>query len=213
MPDYFSPNMDILLKKNRSLARSVRDTAPDDSFEILRTKSGHFTVGQHAKNGTYRFIHSRVNPEREARAWVDCQNLSERTIVILGLGLTYHVLALFKRRKDWQQLYLIEADESLFRLALEVSDLSDIIGSTAIRLLVGSDLRAIEQILPHDLQNPFSYHIFLPATSLHSEFYQPVIRALEKHLYGIRLNGDDGRGENLSLAKGVQRLFDEMISQ
>jgi hypothetical protein len=205
--------MNLLAQKNQFLARLVHNTDLDDAFGMLQTESGHFTVRRHAQDGTYRFIHSRVNPEREARAWVDCQNLSERTIVILGLGLTYHVLALLKRRKDWQQLCLIEADESLFRLALEVSDLSDIIGSSAIRLLVGSDLRAIEQILLHDLQDPFSYHIFLPVTSLHPEFYQPVIWALEKHLYGIRLNGDDGRGENLSLAKGVQRLFDEMISQ
>lgn len=205
--------MQALGLRNGALVNRLMRASPDSSLELIRAESGELTVRRHIGEDAYRFIHSRANPGREARTWLNCQNLSERTIVILGLGLTYHVRALLKRRKDWQQLCLIEADESLFRLALEVSDLSDIIGSTAVRLLVGSDLRAIEQILPHDLQSSFSYHIFLPVTSLHPEFYQLVIRALEKHLYGIRLNGDDDRGENLSLAKGVQRLFDEMISQ
>ena len=204
--------MEILSEKDRALARSVRDTEPNGSFEILRTESGHFTVRQHAKDGTYRFIHSRVDPKKEAENWLSYQKVDKNHAVILGIGLAYHVAELLNTFPDCKDIHLVEADLQLFRLTMESEDLSNILSDAKVNLYAGQDLQAFEQTVSKVLSESFSYHSFLPAMSLHPEFYNSIIRKLDRHLYKTRFHGGDREEckNILPLAGGVKALLNEM---
>jgi len=211
MDDSYKSNMLKLLRsKNRNLADLFKDMAPDSSLESIRTDSGSLTVRRNMGGGIYRYIHSMVDPEREARIWTDCQFVQNGNTVILGYGLGYHVLEFLKRYKNIKPVYLVEADESLFRLALEVSDLSKVMDIVNVHFLIGQDVDSVKQTLSDSLDNLFTYHVFLPATSLYPEFYSSVIRILDDSLLKMRLtagrNNDCGT-DNL-LATGVEKLID-----
>ena len=204
--------MDRLSLKDRILAESLRNAVPDDSFEILRTRSGHFTVRQHTKDGAYRFIHSRIDPKREARNWATYQNVNTNHAVIIGIGLAYHVAELLNTFPDCKHIHLVEADVSLFHLSMECVDLSDILSDPKVHLSIGQNLQTFDQTASKVLSESFSYHSFLPALSLHPERYNPIIRILDQHLYEKRIHGrDDKSCKNiLPIAEGVTTLLDEM---
>lgn len=188
------------------------DGAPKGSLEPVGTDSGDLTVRRHMGGGVYRYIHSAVDPQREATMWADCHRAESDTAVILGCGLGYHLPAFVRRHRDVRQVYLVEADEPLFRLALEVSDLRAAAGDVSVHFLIGRDISSVWRILSGSLDGPFTYHLFLPAVSLHPEFYTAVIRILDERLRAARLEsaGDHDCGRDGPFAAGVERLMDLM---
>lgn len=190
------------------------DRAPLGSLEPVGTDSGGLTVRRHMGGGVYRYIHSAVDPQREATVWADCQSAHSDTAVILGCGLGYHVLEFVRRYKHVGQVYLVEADEQLFRLALEASDISAAAGDRSVHFLIGRDISSVGRTLSDALGSPFTYHLFLPATSLYPEFYASVIRSLDERLRAVRLaaGGDRDYGRDDPFAAGVEKLMDVMKS-
>lgn len=214
LDDCYEPNMRKLHSKNKNLMNLFKKTVHDNSFELIRTDSGSLTVRRNMGGGIYRYIHSMINPEREAGIWTDCQFVQNGNIVILGCGLGYHILEFLKRHKNIKQVYLVEADESLFRLAMKVSDLSKVMDLVNVYLLIGRDANSVKQTLSNSLDNLFTYHVFLPATSLYPKFYSSVITTLDDSLLRIRLTGERNNdcGIANSFAAGVEKLIDVMKS-
>lgn len=210
----YEPNMRKLYGKNKNLADLFKDIAPDGSLESVRTDSGSLTVRRNMGGGIYRYIHSMVDPEREAGIWTDCQFVQNGNTVILGCGLGYHVLEFLKRHKNIKHVYLVEADESLFRLAMEVSDLSKVMDLVNVHFLIGRDVNSVKQTLSNAIDNLFTYHVFLPATSLYPEFYSSVISILDDSLLRIRLSGERNNDCGIAnlFAAGVEKLIDVMKS-
>lgn len=189
--------------KNESLVRLVHNTDPDKAFEVLQTESGNVTVRRHAQDGTYRFIHSQVDPIREARSWVDHQNVDPDHAIILGIGLAYHVEELLHAFPDCSAIWLVEVNRSLFRLAMTVVDMSTILSNPKVHLWSDEDLLSFES---------FSYHPFLPAIALHQERYNSMILLLEQQLYQMRSHGRGSEGGNniFPFSGGVEVLLDVM---
>lgn len=203
MSKFYSSNMNLLAQRNPSLAGLVHNTDLDDAFEMLQTESGHFTVRRHAQDGTYRFIHSQVNPISEARFWADCQNVHPDHAIILGIGLAYQVEQLLHAFPDCKAIWLIEVDRSLFRLAMTVVDMSTILSNPKVHLWGDEGLLSFES---------FSYHPFLPAMALHPERYDSIILSLEQQLYQMRFHsrGNEDGNNVLPIFGGVEVLLDAM---
>ena len=200
--------------KNKNVSGLSKDRVTDDSLEPVGTDSGSLTVRRNMGGGIYRYIHSRVDPRREAGIWADCQFAQNATAVILGCGLGYHLLEFLKRHQHIERVYLIEADESLFRLAVDISDISEAIGDRNVHFLIGRDVQSFKRALSDAIDGLFTYHVFLPATSLYPEFYASVIRTLDEHLRTVRLTVGKGsdRSTGDSFAAGVEKLIDVMKS-
>lgn len=84
--------------------------APDRVVEVGRTGSPTLRAG-----GIQ--MHSRYNPEEEARRLVDSAKLEEgRPVLVLGCGLGYHVLELIARGHD---VIVIEPEPGILKLAVD----------------------------------------------------------------------------------------------
>ncbi|MCG6533591.1 MAG: hypothetical protein L7F78_02645 [Syntrophales bacterium LBB04] len=146
--------------------------------------------------------------------WTEGQRITMPHLVIIGVGLAYHVFEFLKRCGTIEDAYLIEADESIFQLAMKVHDFSSLTRNTSFHFLISSPYSDIERLLSTSLVQPFSYHIFSPAVSLHPDIYHPIIELVEKHLCALRLNESHGattnQGIHLSLARGVEKLLNQM---
>jgi len=97
--------------------------------EALATPSGADTLRLWV-GGRWIYLHSRYNPEEEARRWVTRQaDMIERHDVLLvyGVGLGYHVKELIRQFPD-KKLFLYEPSPDVLRYCLHHVDIQDTLG-------------------------------------------------------------------------------------
>lgn len=91
-------------------------------YQIELTQQGPLTVRVNNEAGSFYF-HSNINPWSAAEKWV--QTYGEDTAeeyAVLGLGLGYHVLALWKRTQGAVPVHVYEPDASILALAERYQD-------------------------------------------------------------------------------------------
>ena len=204
-------NLFALERRSRTLANRLREIYPETSLKLIKAGSGDWTAKYDYPDGSYRFIHSRIDPRQEARTWTESQYIIMPRLVIIGVGLAYHVFELLKICRNIESAYLIEADESIFQLAMRVHDLTSLIQNTSIYFHIGSPLSDIENDLVTTFVQPFSFHIFSPIASLCPDSYNPLRKSIEKHLCALRLKEQGGETpDRLFFAEGVANLLKQM---
>lgn len=93
-------------------------------YQIEPTQQGPLTMKVSGAEGSFYF-HSNVNPWKEATRWV--QTYSEdraEEYAVLGLGLGYHVISLWKRTQGAIPVHVYEPDASILTLAERYQDFS-----------------------------------------------------------------------------------------
>jgi len=189
----------------------LREINPDTSLELITAGSGDWTVRKNYLDGSHRFLHSSIDPREEARVWTGSQRVILPSLIIIGVGLAYHVFELLQNCKNFENVYLIEADERLFQLAMKVHDFSSLIHNASVHFLIAPPLTHIEKIFSTSITQPFSCHIFFPVVSSCLTIYNPIKELIEMHLYTIRLRKqDDDTPDYLPFPKGVEYLLDRL---
>ena len=131
-------NISALWQFDARLAMALDAVHPDDYPAFEAAKDGAATV-KIAGAGAEVYMHSRYRPEQEGAAWAEHVNLAEKYVVIVsGLGLGYHVKALWERLPEDALLLVAEPNLGLMHRALETVDLSA--GLASGRLLLFADL-------------------------------------------------------------------------
>ena len=138
-------------------------------LEIVDAKNGEPTAKQ---NGV--FLHSRLDPEREAKRLIESVEKAGCT-VFFGLGLGYYVEEFSKAFPD-RPAIVVEPDLATFRVALNTRDLADIFSSRHITLLLGIEPDALGKTLN-----------YFPAESIAIVAPKSLVRLNEE--YYTRLRG------------------------
>jgi spore maturation protein CgeB len=100
------------MKKAHEWRHELRDIAIPDAIELVEGRNGFPTL---RVGGA--FLHSQYRPVEEAQRLIDSADLDpERPVLVIGLGLGYHVLTLIERNFD---VTVIEHDLAIIKLALE----------------------------------------------------------------------------------------------
>ncbi len=149
-----------------------------ENFTITIAKSGHKTL--HYTNGKQTIrIHSAYDPVKEAQRIVQQYNPKRASIIIVcGLGLGYHVLAL-KDKFPQRTIIVVEKDKNLIQLVKqefpEVFTCASIVNDEEeiARVLESIDIRSFRgtALLVHR-----------PSYSLHPEFYDALITNTHKQI-------------------------------
>ncbi len=123
-------NMAALWKNDARLALVI-DNLPDEAvFPVEASKSGPATLAMPTPTGQTIWLHSRYDPATEARKGIEGIDVTKGfCFVVCGLGLGYHVRALFEKLRGDALIIVAEPSLPLIRTALEHTDLSDVIGS------------------------------------------------------------------------------------
>ncbi len=135
----YAKNMKVLRRRMPVLARAL-DEVPGTGCEYIveEAKDGSMTLAIKQDDKIYQ-VHSKYNPQREAVQQVENSKfVNPKLLVILGLGLGYHVRACLEQLKSKNLfIVLIERDIAAFRTALEWVDMTDLLESDKIRWVVG----------------------------------------------------------------------------
>lgn len=155
---------------------------------MIETKRGNFTLRIICDDGSSKTIHSLYDPEAEARSLVDAFQFDGRgLLVVLGLGLGYHVVELLKRFPD-ADIVVVEAMSEVYELAKGQGNISEI--EDKVKFLVGlaanevlSEITGIQVKLG---MPPLHVFTLSAAVSAFPAYYRPVSEKL-KNAISLRL--------------------------
>ncbi len=149
---------------------------------VLETRTGHLTLKVNGENGVSKTLHSLYDPEAEAEALVEAFRFDgDGFLVVLGLGLGYHI-ALLAGRYPKARIIVVEA-------AREIHELSERYGKTAelgpnVEFILGvSPDKAIQQITRRQLEAgmpALALFCLAPAVSAFPAYYQPMVTRLSR---------------------------------
>ena len=133
-------NMAALWAADPALARQVEAHLDDAPYPTEPSRSGPPTVALCTSDGRRIYLHSRYEPLDEAGRIVESAEPDEKAVFcVLGLGLGYHVLALFERIGDEPLVVVFEPDLRLLRTAFEHLDFSRFIAAGRLIFITAAD--------------------------------------------------------------------------
>jgi len=151
-----------------------------EKIQLIETKQGDFTLKVCQDNGVSKTIHSLYDPEAEASSLVDNFKFDGKGIlVVLGLGLGYHVAELAKKYRS-AHIIVVESEQEIFNLAREHGPaLPDHI--EIITAQMSSDV--LRTISRRQLQRglaPIAVFPLSSAVSVFPDYYRPLLESLRK---------------------------------
>ena len=134
-------NLRALFRVDVKLAQRIDECLDDGTVIVETAKHGAPTVSVVVPGeGRRIYLHSRVDPEAEAKRWAENIELGETFCqVVGGFGLGHHILALFRRLKGDAFLIVTEPNLQLLRAAMESLDLAELFNQDRCVILTQTD--------------------------------------------------------------------------
>lgn len=128
---FFENNCKILEQTHPGILEQVRASELEQngngvkSMDVLWAKSSYPTL-QVQKNGHEILLHSAYDPLHEASRFVSSYNITNETkiVIVLGMGLGYHVFEILRSMPKHARLIIIERDPRILHKAMELVDFS-----------------------------------------------------------------------------------------
>ena len=157
-----------------------------ENLKVVEARNGKPSLKAVCEDGKARTLHSMYDPVAEANSIVDSFSFDGRGIlVVLGLGLGYHLVELARRYPE-TEILVAEA-------STEISELQQKHGpalSEQITFLTGLHYEDVmKKISERQMKNgisPLTVFTFNPAVSMQPSYYLPLLKVLE-HILSIRL--------------------------
>lgn len=224
---FWEENLRVLKEVHPRLAERVEGVTGDAPCEVVPSAGGWPTARW--RDGGH--VHSAVDPWREARRLVDGAGLEDPdVVVVLGLGLGYHVMEMHRRFPGARAIVVVEAEAGMFRAALAANDLRPVLGSERVHWLVGAGeaeiRRALAPILDGRTVRAVDFVQHPGSVRRAPEAYQAAVTAVRDVLLqrvadlvtGLQLVGDWLRNKLFNMPHvvanpGVKHLFDRFAGK
>ena len=196
----YSRNMKILRKRMPVFEKALEMSRGSDcEYLVEEAKNGSMTLAIKQGDKLHQ-VHSRYDPQREAKQQVAGMNLvNPKILVVLGLGLGYHINACLEEFKETNLfVVVIEKDIEAFRAALENVDMSELLNSDKIRWVIGVPEHEGYAVL-HDMikQAGITLQLFLKTLQIfshpvldkvHSEYHLHMLKCFREAAHAIIFN-------------------------
>ena len=177
-------------------------------MDLIRNPKGHYSLRLAGPDGSARTLHSLYEPEEEAKVIVDAfDSRGAGFLVVLGLGLGYHVAELC-RRYPTADVVVVEAKPEILEYCMRYGKGSAV--AERARFIVGTSPRdAVAEISKRHVKaglRPIAVFPFTPEVDAFPDYYAPIREALDRTVsfrLWDRLRYTKFRGEALTIA-----LFD-----
>lgn len=148
---FYLKNLSILKKRGGlNLVEKIEKMDFSPSIQIIQSKIGLPTVRIGKNGGEGILIHSAYDPVKEAKNFISNYKLEKiHFLIVLGFGLGYHIKEILDSYPQVKLIIVIEPNLSLFKTALNVLDLSSILSSPKVKLLIEDDPLKIEREMLH----------------------------------------------------------------
>ncbi len=175
----YEKNLEALKQHHPELVELMEAPISTDHIQVVQADSGAKRLMVETASGETLTVHNAVNPEQVAQSSADQISFDGGGVVVLfGMGLGYLSKALSHRLEDKGSLLVYEADPGIFKMALKLVDLTPLLTSPRIKVLVGPDA---------DLASAcYRFLIFYGGGYIRAVRYEPAFR-LNPPLYQAKL--------------------------
>ncbi len=151
-------------------------TASYGPAAVLEARSGRPTLKVNGADGASKALHSLYDPEAEAKALVDAFRFDgEGLLVVLGLGLGYHVARLAARYPG-VRILVVEASQEIYELCVKYGRTADL-GPEVEFVLAASPEEAIREVTRRQVRAGMprlTLFSLAPAVSAFPGYYEPI---------------------------------------
>ena len=148
VPDFFEQNMNSLKEYDFGLYKLLnkenlieeKNSLLSDKFTLSLAINGQPTAQTFVNRQSF-YLHSSVNPEREASLLADSLKQTEEYMVF-GMELGYHVLELLNRYQS-ARVHVFESNIYLLHMAFTYIDWTTYIANGRIRVVYNDDLKQL----------------------------------------------------------------------
>ncbi len=171
-------NLAALWATEPKLAEAVEASLDGPPYTVEKSKSGPPTVSVQTSDGRRVYLHSRYEPQTEARQLIESIPIERRTtFYLMGLGLGYHLELLFQQASDEAIFCILEPDIQMIRTALEHRDLAKAIASHRLMWFWNLDKSILfRRLTPHTALISVGSETIRhpPSVRLHDSFYRQM---------------------------------------
>lgn len=174
-------NVRLLKARYPEIASRVAASGSSESagIEVYRARSGLPTLAVSRGDRTIH-LHSTYDPEAEARRWVESLTTGAsvmKSVVVLGLGLGYHIEQLLNRYPACRCI-VVEPDVRVLAAACKARDLRRLLQYPSLELVVTPTADGIAQheyrIIAGDVLVHPEVVVWPPSRRLHDELWRQV---------------------------------------
>ncbi len=185
--DLYEKNLKALGKHNPELVELIESLEIDeDKIQVLYANSGEPRILFKKDNGEEVYIHSAEDPIKCADQAIDLLGKMEKEggiVVLFGFGLGYFAEEVLKRFEKGHILMIYEAVPALFKTALKTRDLTDLLESEKVKIVLGEDADNFSFIHSRDHLLVFAKFWIVkhdPSVKLNEEAYERFQKRLEE---------------------------------
>ncbi len=191
--EVYCRNMAALFRSDLRLAQRIDECIEDGSVIVEPAKHGGLTVAVRVPGSDRPFyLHSRVDPDTEAKRLAESVEIGESMCYIIGgFGLGYHVRALYARLKGDAFIIVAEPNLQILKAAMEAVDLAELIASDRCIILTSTDKNEIQTRLePHNtaLMMGAQFVTHVPSERVAGEFHVAMRKLLADHMSYCRMS-------------------------
>src|ERR1043165_6637843 len=169
----FEANVSRLAQRDAALAAALRESGRG-ALEIMPARTGVPSARAHG-----RWIHSAYDPIKEAQAWAESQIYQDgETIVVVGVGLLYHIEALCARLPRTAPVVLVVPDLSILADAAAARTWGDWMDRIS---WAWGPTGAISEQISH-AGHPLRLVPYMPAAALHPDCHRAIETALQRQV-------------------------------
>ncbi len=195
--DFFVSNMRLLKKHHISIYKQITDNPPAPVGEISYAPDGMPNLTVTNDQGTRVMLHNETHPEQESKYFLEKIPADHKGFIsILGMGLGYYALNIFKERPLIQHLALFELKPGIFIQALHHIDLSPILKDPRLILSIGTKITFAETLASAfstlQLEDANVFH-HSPSFNYNLKEYNQLKDDLFTYINGLNVGGSTTR--------------------
>lgn len=188
---FLEKNMNLLLRKYPLLYSQLLEISDTDNkqYKMLQTKTNTYTCVCKVDNREL-YLHSKYDPIKEVKQFVK-NNIEKNysNYILYGFGLGYVIQQLMEQSPE-AQIFVFETNLELFKQACAYIDLSSIIESERVKLIIESDLQGFAYQFQYYINKPDTkLLIHLPSVEIISEAFVELKYILEEFRIKERCTG------------------------
>lgn len=184
--DIYVKNIEVIKEKNQEFAETIEKIEISEDIKVFLSRSNLPTI-EVSKNGKKILLHSSYDPQKEAKEFIGAQNipLECAIIIVLGIGLFYHIDEILKKISNNTYIWIIENDPKILKSCLMTRDISSVLQNEKIKIFCGDLSPGIFTTLFYDAFYPkipdekriiiISHH---PSVGLYPEWYQQLTKKI-----------------------------------
>lgn len=205
---FFDQNIALMLMRDPELAALMTGDIDCSHIEVIpSSQAGIPTARVTLPSGEKVLLHNMEDPIGSAKRSAEKQEMkAENASILLGFGLGYFAIELARKLEKKHALIVCETDPALLKTALTHVDLTEVLSSDYIRILVGPEIPL--QAMIHRLAVKFmtakvdviSYE---PSVRLSRRAYERLTEIAQKESRAIILN----RNTTLKAGRRIMENF------